>query len=580
MSSRKPDLHLGTDEARPPQHSLPRYAEPTPETHRRISREEEAELALENTSFTRASRPLLIALFLATIAFVPFVQFTAEMTRGRTPSLPAIFKPLPTWTKITNVRNPADVWRLLPRAQEIKASERIVERESVLAERLLPGMQLALSSLQAGNEQVYIGRNGWLFYRADVDYITAPPFLDKARMSQRLRADAVEPDPIKAVVDFRNQLASRGIDLIVIPVPGKPSIDPEYLWPDKPPRPSVTNPSMAEFEVRLSKAGVNTFDPTLDLIAHKRDNQDAPSYLQTDTHWRPETMELVAKKLSAFIRPQDGARNEKLSVSPRDITATGDIATMLKLPPWQRLYSPQTVTIHQVTSGNELWSPRADADILLLGDSFANIFSLEAMGWGESAGFAEHLSVALGGRPLDCIIRNNDGAFATREILQRELTRGRDRLAGKKLVIWEFAARELAFGNWKLLRMSLGQPRPSHFFTLSSGETVTVTGTVQAVSSPPRPGTVPYRDHIIALHLVDIAGDSASTTSELHALVYLWSMRDNRWMPAARLRAGDRVTLRLRSWAEVSAECEKFNRTDLDDPSLQTEEPVWGELVR
>jgi alginate O-acetyltransferase complex protein AlgJ len=56
-------------------------------------------------------------------------------------------------------------------------------------------------------------------------------------------------------------------------------------------------------------------------------------------------------------------------------------------------------------------------------------------------------------------------------------------------------------------------------------------------------------------------------------------MRDNQWMPAARVRAGDRVTLHLRPWAEVSAEYEKFNRTELDDPTLQLEEPAWGELL-
>jgi hypothetical protein len=74
------------------------------------------------------------------------------------------------------------------------------------------------------------------------------------------------------------------------------------------------------------------------------------------------------------------------------------------------------------------------------------------MGWGESAGFAEHLSRALGLRAIDCIVRNSNGAFATREILSQELARGRDRLAGKKLVVWEFAARELAFGDSRATR--------------------------------------------------------------------------------------------------------------------------------
>src|SRR5205814_3361522 len=124
--------------------------------------------------------------------------------------------------------------------------------------------------------------------------------------------------------------------------------------------------------------------------------------------------------------------------------------------------------IHEVTASNMPWRASKDANILLLGDSFSNIFSLGALGWGESAGFAEHLSRALGGVPLDCILGTSDGAFATREILGRAVARGRDRLAGKKLVIWEFAARELAFGDWKMLDMKLGQPMPAKFFVPKS----------------------------------------------------------------------------------------------------------------
>jgi hypothetical protein len=56
-------------------------------------------------------------------------------------------------------------------------------------------------------------------------------------------------------------------------------------------------------------------------------------------------------------------------------------------------------------------------------------------------------------------------------------------------------------------------------------------------------------------------------------------MRDNVWTPAARLRPGELVKLRLRPWSDVSARYEKFNRTELEDSALQLEEPVWGEYV-
>ena len=248
---------------------------------------------------------------------------------------------------------------------------------------------------------------------------------------------------------------------------------------------------------------------------------------------------------------------------------------MLKLPETENHYPSETVTIHEVTR----WQALKDAEILLLGDSFSNIFSLAALGWGESAGFAEHLSRALG-RPLDCILRNSDGAFATREILSRELARGRDRLAGKKLVIWEFAARELAFGDWKMLEMKLGQPMPAKFFVPKTGEAITASGTVEAISTVPRPGTVPYKDHILAVHLTDLTIEGRDETAGLEAFVYAESMRDNVLTPIARLRPEDRVTLRLRPWSDVSDQYEKINRSEIDDPAVQLEEPCWGEPVK
>jgi len=88
--------------------------------------------------------------------------------------------------------------------------------------------------------------------------------------------------------------------------------------------------------------------------------------------------------------------------------------------------------------------------VLLLGDSFTNVYSLGSMGWGESAGLAEHLSRALG-RPLDRIVQNDDAAYATRMMLRQQSANASDRLAGKRVVIYQFAARELAFGDWRIL---------------------------------------------------------------------------------------------------------------------------------
>jgi alginate O-acetyltransferase complex protein AlgJ len=337
----------------------------------------------------------------------------------------------------------------------------------------------------------------------------------------------------------------------------------------------VQNPSFPELLASLEKHSVRVFDPA-PFLWNRKVSTGQPVYLETDTHWRPEAMGMIAQELANFTHRPAPAEPIAYNVTAKEMAGFGDIEVMLKLPASQQIYRPQKVEIEQVTRGQGIWRQSAEADTLLLGDSFSNIFSLEAMGWGESAGFAEHLSP---GAPLDCILRNSDGSFATRELLSRELARGHDRLAGKKLVIWEFAARELSFGDWKLLKMEVGAPAPSHVYIQAPGVRTVIKGTVQAVSPVPRPGSVPYKDHILAVNLVDLTGVPPEQKGVDHALVYLMSMQDNVWTSAARLRPGDQITVSLQAWGDVSEKYDKLNRSELEDPVLALEEPAWGELL-
>jgi hypothetical protein len=560
---------------RPPTLSLPSYHEPTAETHQKFSREVEADIALKNTSFAPGVAIALTLFFLITIVAVPFAQFAAEFSTvhsiGRLPTLVAFGSLVPHRHEVGKIPG---LRRILPKPEEIKSVEKFVERDSVVVRWLLPRVESVLTRfLGAGNEQAYLGRNNWLFYRPDVDYVIGPPFLNPFWIKRRTLIADVHPNAVRAIVDFRDQLAKRGIDLVVVPTPVKPSVDGNMLAL-RSNGSLFENESFASFKAQLDRAGIRVFDPE-PLLTRPAEGASQPLYLQADTHWRPETMESVAQQLAYRIGVSGSA--SPFQIVDKKIKGLGDIARMLKLPPDQLAPYEEEVTIHQVTAGNGVWRASKDADLLLLGDSFSNIFSLDAMGWGESAGLAEHLSRALG-RPIDCILRNSDGAFATREILSRDLARGRDRLAGKKFVVWEFAMRELAFGNWKLLDMTLRQPPPGRFFVPKAGEKIYVTGTVESISTVPLPGSAPYSDHIMAVHLVDVSGAPGHENENVECLVYLWSMRDNVWTKSARLRPSDRISLTLQPWSDVSAQLEKINRSESQDPAVQLEEPCWGEL--
>jgi len=177
-------------------------------------------------------------------------------------------------------------------------------------------------------------------------------------------------------------------------------------------------------------------------------------YLAQDTHWTPQWMDEVSNALAQRVRPhldQDVAR--LLRLEPTAVQGVGDLTEMLRLTERQRLFPPQSVTIQRVLdSSGERLRPDPQSQVLLLGDSFTNIYSAKPMGWGDGAGLAEHLSYHLG-RPIDWIARNDAGAHATREMLAGQLAQGKNRLAGKKVVIWQFAARELALGDWRMVPM-------------------------------------------------------------------------------------------------------------------------------
>jgi alginate O-acetyltransferase complex protein AlgJ len=219
------------------------------------------------------------------------------------------------------------------------------------------------------------------------------------------------------------------------------------------------NRDWVRFVHELRAAGVSVFDP---LAEHA--SAETERFLIQDTHWTPTWMQSVAGALATFLQREGKLAplpKRAFTRSPQTVARVGDIVDMLKLPADQQVFRPQQVTVQQVLdeSGNA-WESDPKADVLLLGDSFTNIFSLDFMGWGSAAGFAPQLAAALE-RGVDVIAQNDSGAFATREALARELASGEDRLLGKSVVVWEFAVRELSVGNWKAVDWPVSVPLPA-----------------------------------------------------------------------------------------------------------------------
>jgi alginate O-acetyltransferase complex protein AlgJ len=426
-------------------------------------REQAALLEIEHTIASPPTIRLLVAFFLTAITAVPLAELAAVRVRGGEGVAVA-------WSHLARI--PAEIrgdavraansspWKRILAANaitqtELSAFERGLENESLLARSLRPSAQLALTRwFGGGNERVYPGRDGWLFYRPDVDYVTGHGFLDPDQIRRRMNAApelmVPQPDPRAAIVRFRDDLEARGIALIVVPTPVKAGVHPEMLARGYAGTTGVLqNSSYRDFIADLEGAGVNVFDPSEALAAARR---NGPQFLATDTHWRPESMETVAELIGGFIRDQGrltATADPGYRVQRLEVRNTGDVARMLDLPEDATLFPPEVVWLRRILNKDgSPWRSSRDADVLVLGDSFSNIYSLESMGWGTSAGFVEQLSYALR-RPIDRLVQNDQGAFATREMFQREPTR----LDGKRVVVYQFAARELMSGDWKVMPM-------------------------------------------------------------------------------------------------------------------------------
>lgn len=560
-----------------------------------LTREQVAQIELGKTEIRPWLARIVVVIFLATTVLPSCLHIAIEIAKRQTYRLPTAAAETQTLAALPNPHSSApgmsqasrlaDLTGLVPSGQQLRDFEDRLNETSLITRSLAPWVGWVIKGiLRGGDEQAYFGRDGWLFYRQSVDSVTGSGFLTSKWRHERLRtadpsSPLPQPDPLKALVQFHRQLAARGISLVVIPAPGKETLYPEKLaplWNGL--RTAAQNASFDTLKSELAKAGVSVFDPTPVLVEMKqRSGEDV--YLKTDTHWAPPAMEEVAKQLATWLRSHGLAYpsgSVNCRIHKQTVRSTGDIAAMLNLPKHQRFFPPETVqTTRVLTEDGRPWEPDASSPVLLMGDSFCNIYSLAEMGWGDSAGFAEHLSLALG-QPIDRLVINAGGAYTARQELVRQLASGRDRLAGKRVVLYQFAARELAFGDWKLFDLPPPSRRPGET-SIVDGEWV-VQGSLDAIGRLPKPGSVPYKDCLVAIHLTRVRGPSPGALKE-ELLVYTLGMRDNRWLPVSSVPVGASVRCRLRDWAQVEKQYGSYNRAELDDLDLLSLPTFWAEEV-
>ena len=364
----------------------------------------------------RRERIFLTAAFAALTCSAGLVQVGVDLHQGRTPRAAELFARMPT-------------------RANIRTFEADLQDNCWLAQRLRPYVQYAqfVVSRDLGNKAV-VGENGWLFYKPAVQYLIEPwqPKRDQG-------------DVVSAVVSFKNQLAERGIHLLVVPAPNKASIYPDMLTGRATDRDRLVNAKTIELIRRLQQSGVKV----VDLFALFRQARAVSAagevtkyHLAQDSHWSPEGVRLAAEAIARRLVDSGWVqkRPTEYALESATIERYGDILQMVQVPQIEKQFKPERIDCTQVINSvtKQPYHNDPNSQVLVLGDSFLRIYSQDEPG---GAGLVEHLAHELGFAPAAII---NDGGAST--LVRQQLSRNPKLLANKKVIVWEFVERDIRFG--------------------------------------------------------------------------------------------------------------------------------------
>jgi alginate O-acetyltransferase complex protein AlgJ len=303
--------------------------------------------------------------------------------------------------------------------------------------------RVAAERLLAGDRPVLAGSEGWLFLPQELRALLAPRSWDRGA------AAPPESDPLPPILDFRDQLRGAGVELIVVPVPPKLLLYPERLLPgDAVAQAAELGRELAALQAELARRGLNVLD-LAPAFARAKDGAGDPLYCRTDTHWSPRGIALAAGEIAGRIGSPPwlaGVSRRALAAAPRELAIEGDLARLLPAaarPPRERLAAEEVA--ERGAGAAAPLPPWRESPVLLLGDSHVLVFHAGGDLHARGAGLPEQLALALG-FPLDVVgVRGSGGTPARVNLMRRG-----DALAGKKVVVWVLAARELLAGTgWK-----------------------------------------------------------------------------------------------------------------------------------
>src|SRR5947207_3209033 len=296
-----------------------------------------------------------------------------------------------------------------------------------------------VQKLEQNKAAAVAGSDGWLFFGGELRLLSLGRFWgdDAAKVSRAHKPELA--DPLPAILDFRQQLKARGIELVVVPVPPKAAIYPEKIVPSFDVRSTDPAATLHRFYGELRAAGIDVLDLSA-LFIQNRDHARGAVFCRTDSHWSGIGCVLAAQAIAEKVRsklPQPATPKEFAS-EWKEVQVSGDLDGLVTHETHKP--GPEKIAIQSVSGkGNgAAIEPDANSPLLLLGDSHTLVYHDFLA---ERAGLLDQLALQLGFAP-DLIGTRGSGATPVRLNLYRRSVKDPGYLAKKKVVVWCFAARE------------------------------------------------------------------------------------------------------------------------------------------
>jgi alginate O-acetyltransferase complex protein AlgJ len=301
---------------------------------------------------------------------------------------------------------------------------------------------------EAQQRAAITGQEGWLFLTAELRHLGVGRFWGQDAKAASRAANSEAADPLPAILDFNAQLKRAGIELILMPVPPKAAIYCDKLLARSAPQSDITrtDQAAAAFYRVCTEQGLRVLDLS-PALQRAREADATPLYCRTDSHWSGRGCVVAAELLSKELRAQSWLGNvpkRTFKSEWRETEIRGDLADLVEPKAGTEKIRLRFV---KEADGSAPVDWR-ESPVLLLGDSHTLVFHAGEDMHGAGAGLADQLALELG-FPVDVVGVRGSGATPARI----NLLRRKDNLAGKKVVVWCFSAREFteATGGWRLV---------------------------------------------------------------------------------------------------------------------------------